>query len=200
LLQCHISPQRVAQAGDEELDLLLFGQGCVATRQRNEALAELIGGVETAQYGQLADGAVCQRWPEACIDELDKLRLGGAAAVEFHAVEPKLGVAQQVECRECYLVAWCLTHMEESLAAIQPWQGVVGAVELREFHLVRRGVRVIDGFSCVVVPSVPPGVWRTLAGLDVMDDILQHLLVSLLIGHRCLQRLDSRSNRLEPSF
>jgi hypothetical protein len=34
------------------------------------------------------------------IDKLHKLRLGGAASVELHAVEPKLGVVEQVECCE----------------------------------------------------------------------------------------------------
>jgi hypothetical protein len=59
-----------------------------------------------------------------------------AAAVELHAVEPKLGVVKQVESRECYLVVRCSVHIEEPLTAIQPRQGVVETIELRKFHLV----------------------------------------------------------------
>jgi hypothetical protein len=51
-------------------------------------------------HGQLTNGAIRQWRAKVRIDELDKLRLGGAAAIEFHTMEPKLGVIEQVEHHE----------------------------------------------------------------------------------------------------
>jgi hypothetical protein len=88
--------------------------------------------------------------------------------------------------------------MEEPFAAIQPQQGIAGVVELGKFHLVHRGVGVVVGIPCVVVPSAPSGVWRravnarcALRGLDVMNGILELLVLLLLIGHHCFQCLDA---------
>jgi hypothetical protein len=77
------------------------------------------------------------------IDKLHKLRLGGAASVELHAVEPKLGVVEQVECCERHpFVVWCPSHMEEPLATIQPWQWVAGTVEFGKLQFVCHGDRI----------------------------------------------------------
>jgi hypothetical protein len=94
--------------------------------------------------------------------------------------------------------------MEEPLATIQPRQGVTGSVEFREFHLVRRGVEIVAGVPYVIICSALLGVWRrvvaverALSGLNMMDDMLQLLLVSLLIGHRRFQHLDERLQWLQ---
>jgi hypothetical protein len=125
------------------------------------------------QHGQLGNGVISQLRTEARIDKLDKLRPSGAAAVELHAVEPKLGVIEQVECRECHLlVVQSLAHMEEPLAAIQPRQGVVDAVERWELQLVSRSVVVVAGVPCIYVPDALPGArWRSVLTLRALRSL-----------------------------
>jgi hypothetical protein len=64
LLECNICPQWVTQARDEQLDLLLLGQGGVAIGEHDEELVELIDGVGASQHGQLADGAITEWGPK----------------------------------------------------------------------------------------------------------------------------------------
>jgi hypothetical protein len=68
-----------------------------------------------------------------------------------------------------------------------------------EFHLVGSGVVVVAR-----VPSAPSGARRrarsdrcTLHRLDSVDNVLQFLLMEVLVGHRCFQRLDARRERLQ---
>jgi hypothetical protein len=91
-----------------------------------------------SQHGQLTDGAIHQWRPEARIDELDKLQPGGAAAVEFHAVEAKLGFVEQVErCKRHLLVVrrtWKnrsqrFNHGKGSLAPSNLGNSILWAVE-----------------------------------------------------------------------
>jgi hypothetical protein len=39
--------------------------------------------------------------------------------------------------------------------------------------------------------------WCTLHRLDSMDDVLQFLLMVIVVGHRCFQRLDAHLERLQ---
>jgi hypothetical protein len=52
---------------------------------------------------------------------LHELRPCRVTAIEFHALEPELGIIQEVECGECHaFVLWCLANKEIALAPIEP--------------------------------------------------------------------------------
>jgi hypothetical protein len=94
--------------------------------------------------------------------------------------------------------------MEEPLTTIQPWQGVTGAVELRELHLVTSDVVVMAGVPCISIPSAPSGTWwraviarRALLGLDAFDCVAWLLVVLILVGHCRLQCINTHLQRLQ---
>jgi hypothetical protein len=176
------------------LDLLWLRQWGVATQQHDETFAKLVDGACASQHGKLTDGAIYQRWTEALIDKLHKLRLGGAASIELHAVEPKLGIVEQVECREHHpFVIRCPSHMEELLATIQPWQWVAGIVEFGKLQFVRHGDRIGGWIARVSIAGDATAVgwrawsaWRALGLFDMVDRVLQHLVVKVVINHHHL--------------
>jgi hypothetical protein len=82
LLQRETGAQRVALSGDEELDLLGLGEGGVAGAEGDEAFAKFIDRAGV---------------PKSRVHQLHKLQPCRATAVEFHVMEPQLGVAQEAE-------------------------------------------------------------------------------------------------------
>jgi xanthine/CO dehydrogenase XdhC/CoxF family maturation factor len=65
------------------------------------------------------------------------------ATVEFHVMEPQLGVVQEIERDEGHsFVLQCLAHEEVMLALVEPRKRIAHAVVLQELEFVRRGQEV----------------------------------------------------------
>jgi hypothetical protein len=77
------------------------------------------------KHGQLTDRTVRERQVESGVDKLDELDSSRAATVELHAMEPQLGVVEEVERgKGDTLVLRRLADMKVSLAAIEPQKGI----------------------------------------------------------------------------
>jgi hypothetical protein len=86
------------------------------------------------------------------------LRPCWAAAIELHAMEPQLGVIEEVECSEGDALVLCrLADMEVTFAVVEQRQGITGAVIFGELRLVRH-LDEIAALVEVVVSLAPPAL------------------------------------------
>jgi hypothetical protein len=123
-------------------------------------------------------------------------------------MKPQLGVVQQIEGGERdLLVLRRTTHVEIALAAVEPGQGVAGAIEFLKFELVGHSAEVTSGGS-IVIPALSPTwlMWWSRAALctggalcpdQLVNGRVQFLLLGRLVlngglksGHLVLQRLE----------
>jgi hypothetical protein len=88
LLQRDIGAERVAEAGDIQLDLLRLHEQRVTVGEGHESLAVVIDGALAPQHRQLTDGDVRQGRPEPSVDQLDELCPCRTTAVELQMMEP----------------------------------------------------------------------------------------------------------------
>jgi hypothetical protein len=160
--------ERITEAGDKHLNLLRLGQGGVATGEGDEALGVVIHYACAPQHGEFTNGAVIERRPEARIHELHELGPCRPPAVKLHAVKSQLGVIQQVEGGEHDpLVLWCTVYVEVMLVAVEPGQGITGAVKFRELELVGRR-REVATDRVVIVTALPLTWLRSSPALDTL--------------------------------
>jgi hypothetical protein len=83
------------------------------------------------QHGQLTNWAIGEGQPKSRVHQLHKLRPCRAATVEFHVMEPQLGVIQEIECGEGHpFVLQRLAHEEVTLALVEPRKRIACAVVL----------------------------------------------------------------------
>jgi hypothetical protein len=137
LLQRHICAYRIVEAGDVELDLLELSERRIAAGECHEPRAIVVQRSLVSQHRQFANGTVRERRTESGIHQLDELWPHRFAIV---AVEPKMGIIKEIECRERHaLVLRRAMDMEITFTPVEPWQRVAGVVELRKLQLVRRG-------------------------------------------------------------
>jgi hypothetical protein len=136
--------------------------------------------------GQLADGALSKRWPEARVHQLDEAVPCQRSPVQLQPMEPQLGVVEEVECGVSHaLVIWGSLHTEVSLTAIQPWQQVPFAVKFGELELVSCRKEVTARVVVVVKTTTTVRVGTAARVLSLVletreSDVERGLLLSLV--------------------
>jgi len=123
---------------------------------------------------QLAQGVATQWGPEPPVDAVDELTPRRNALVFLQTIVPLASGAVEVEGRRRNLEVFRrAVGAEELLAYVQPRDGIVAAVILRELQLVARGRRLAER-GCIV------GVEATLfvqdLGLHVFTDAEMRLV------------------------
>jgi hypothetical protein len=154
-LHFHVLAHRLAQAGGEQIHLVLRGKAVTATKEWEELVLIVIHGASAVQFLQFPQGVGPDGRPKAKVDKLSEAK-PRKKPIFFHKRVVPFGdnIVEMQGCQPNLFRGHCPGAAEIRLTSVQPWLEISWAIVARKAEL--RSVEGVAEVGMIVVVVVGP--------------------------------------------